>query len=112
MEKGEDTQASEEATSTPEEEKEVLQELPKITLPEEQAKKEWKKYCDVLKVRKEKYLKIMKDAHYQMSKGKELIDIYKIMKEVGLNENNQPRLAIARADLKLVYFQKRDEAID
>lgn len=92
-----------------EEEKEVLKTLPKITLPKDQAKEEWKKYCDVLKTRKEKFLKVMKDAHYQMSQGKELIDVYKIMKEVGLNENNQPRLAIARADLTEVYFLKRDE---
>lgn len=112
---------AEEETSTPEEEKElndavndadkkeILKDLPKITLPKDQAKEEWEKYLKVLKTREEKFLKIMKDAHYQMSKGKELIDIYKIMNEVGLNENNQPRLAIARADLKEVHFEKRDE---
>lgn len=90
------------------EEKEVLETLPKITLPKDQAKEEWKKYCQVLKTRKDKFLKVMKDAHYQMSQGHELIDIYKIMNEVGLNENNQPRLAIARADLSVVFFEKRD----
>jgi len=102
---------AEDKTETPqvEEKKETLKDLPKITLPKEQAKEEWKKYCDVLKTRKEKFLKVMKDAHYQMSQGHELIDIYKIMNEVGLNENNQPRLAIARADLKEVWFEKRDE---
>lgn len=108
---GDDPKTMKEGTITPviEEEKEVLKTLPKITLPKDQAKEEWRKYCKVLKTRKEKFLKIMKDAHYQMSQGKELIDIYKVMNEVGLNENNQPRLAIARADLKEVYFQKRDE---
>jgi len=88
--------------------KETLKEIPKITMPKEQAKEEWKKYCNVLKKRKEKFLKIMKDAHYQMKEGRELIDIYKIMKETGLNENNEPKLAISRADLKTVYFEKRD----
>lgn len=92
-----------------EEPKETLKEIPKITLPKEQAREEWKKYCEVLKKRKENYLKVMKDAHYQMKEGRELIDVYKIMKEIGLNENNQPRLAIARADLKQVYFVKQDE---
>lgn len=92
-----------------EKEGEILKELPKITLPKDQAKEEWRKYCKILKTRKEKFLKTMKDAHYQMSQGHELIDIYKIMKEVGLNENSQPRLAIARADIKEVLFEKRDE---
>lgn len=78
-------------------------------MPKEQAKEEWKKYCEVLKKRKENFLKIMKDAHYQMKEGRELIDVYKVMKEAGLNEKNQPRLAISRADLTKVVFQKRDE---
>lgn len=88
---------------------ETLKEIPKIKMPKEQAKEEWKKYVTVLKKRKEKYLKVMKDAMYQMKEGKELIDVYKIMKEVGLNENNEPKLAIARADIEQVFFEKRDE---
>jgi len=91
------------------EQKEIIKEIPKIKMPKEQAKEEWKKYCNVLKKRKEKYLQVMKQAMYQMKEGKELIDIYKIMKIIGLNENNEPILAIARADLKEVIFKKRDE---
>lgn len=91
-----------------EEKKETLKEIPKIKMPKEQAKEEWKKYVQVLKKRKEKYLKTMKQAMYQMKEGRELIDIYKIMKQVGLNENNEPRLAISRADLDKVTFAKRD----
>lgn len=90
------------------EEKETLKEISTMKMPKAQAKEEWKKYCEVLKTRKEKFLKIMKDAHYQMKEGRELLDIYKVMKETGLNENGEPRLAIARADLKEVYFEKRD----
>lgn len=89
-------------------EKEALKEVSKINMPKEQAKIEWKKYCAALKKRKEKYLKIMKEAHYQMKEGKELIDIYEVMKKAGLNEKSQPLLAIARADQKLAYFDKRD----
>jgi len=92
-----------------EEKKETLKEIPKIKKPKEQAKEEWKKYCKVLKTRKENFLKIMKDANYQMKEGRELIDVYKIMKQVGLNENNEPRLAIARADIREVIFEKQDE---
>lgn len=107
---GDDPETTKEGTITPEvKEKEILKGLPTITLPKDKAREEWKKYCEVLKTRKEKFLKTMKDAHYQMSQGNELLDIYKIMKEIGLNENGQPKLAIARADISDVYFEKRDE---
>lgn len=92
-----------------EEEKEAIKEIPKIKKPKEQAKEEWKKYCDVLKKRKEKFLRVLKDAHYQMKEGRELIDIFKVMKQAGLNENKEPRLAIARADLQTCIFEKSDE---
>jgi len=91
------------------EEKETLKKISTIKIPKEQAKEEWKKYVQVLKKRKEKYLQVMKQAMYQMKKGRKLIDIYKIIKEVGLNENNEPKLAIARADIREVVFEKRDE---
>ncbi len=81
----------------------------KIKMPPEQAKEEWKKYVQLLKKRKEKYLETMKKAHYEMKQGRELIDVYKIMKESGLNEKEEPKLAIARADIKKVVFKKRDE---
>jgi len=87
----------------------ILKDISKIKMPKDQAREEWKKYVEVLKKRKENYLKVMKQAMYHMKNGKELIDIYKIMKDAGLNENNQPRLAIARADFKEVFFEKRDE---
>lgn len=92
-----------------EEQKDALPNINKITLPKEKAKEEWKKYCEVLKKRKEKFLKIMKDAHYQLKEGRELIDIYDVMKKAGLNDKGEPKLAISRADLTTVYFQKRDE---
>ncbi len=92
-----------------EEPKEAVKEIVKIKMPKEQAKEEWKKYVDVLKNRKEKYLQTMKQAMYHMKEGRELIDVYKTIKKAGLNENNEPRLAIARADLKEVIFEKKDE---
>lgn len=83
--------------------------IPKISMPEEQAKEEWKKYNLILKTRKEKYIKIMKDAMYHMKKGKELIDVYVITKKFGLNKKGLPRIAIARADIPELFFRKRDK---
>lgn len=82
--------------------------IPKISMPEDQAKEEWKKYCELLKTRKEKYLKIMKQATYEMKRGKELIDVYVITKKFGLNKEGLPRIAISRADISEVFFTKRD----
>ena len=79
--------------SQEEEPKEAIKEVVKIKMPKEQAREEWKKYVDVLKTRKEKYLQTMKQAMYHMKEGRELVDIYKVMKQAGLNENNEPRLA-------------------
>lgn len=92
----------------PKEPEEAVKEIVKIKMPKEQAKEEWKKYVNVLKKRKEKYLQTMKQAMYHMKEGRELIDVYKAIKKAGLNEDNEPRLAIARADLKEVCFEKFD----
>lgn len=90
--------------------KEKADKIVKFKMPKEQAKEEWKKYCEVLKKRKEKFLQVMKDAMYQMKEGRELIDVYELMKKFGLSEKNEPVFAIARADLKEVLFEKRDES--
>ena len=82
--------------------------VPKISMPEDQAKEEWKKYNLLLKTRKEKYLTTMKDAMYHMKKGKELIDVYLITKKFGLNKKGLPRVAISRADIPELFFRKRD----
>lgn len=84
-------------------------ELEKITMPREAAKEAWKCYNVILQTRKEKYLKDMKSAMFAMKEGHELIDIYKVMEKAGVNKFYQPRLAIARADWREVFFRKRDE---
>ncbi len=84
-------------------------EIEKIQMPKERAKAEWKIYNDLIKKRHDKYLEEMKNCMYQLSQGKSLIDIYKVMEKAGVNKNYQPRMAIARADWKQVYFTKIDE---
>ncbi len=81
----------------------------KIKMPIELAKQEWKKYNDLLKTRKEKYLEDMKKAMHQLKQGNELIDIYVVMEKTGVNKLQQPKLAIARADWKNVFFIKKDD---
>ncbi len=83
-------------------------ELEKIQMPVEKAKEEWKKYTELIKTRREKYLKDMKSCMYELKQGKELIDIWKVMEKIGLNKNYEPKMAIARADWKEVIFIKQD----
>lgn len=84
-------------------------ELEKIQMPKEKAKEEWRKYTELIKKRKEKYLEDMKKCMFELAKGKELIDIYKVMETAGINKNYQPKLAISRADWKEVQFCKKDD---
>lgn len=90
------------------ERKSPIQKVEKIIIPEEQAKVEWKRYCELLKKRKDKHLKIMKESMYFAKQGKALINVYDVMNKSGLNKNNEPRLAIARADINEVRFEKLD----
>ena len=83
-------------------------EIQKIQMPKEKAKAEWKLYNVLIKKRHDKYLEEMKDCMYQLSKGKELIDINKVMEKAGVNKNYEPKLAIARADWSEVIFHKKD----
>lgn len=78
-------------------------------MPKERAKEEWRLYCDLLKKRKEKYLEVMKSAYYHMKEGRELIDVYEIIKKFGVTKNNEPKIVVARADGTKLYFEKRDE---
>lgn len=86
-------------------------ELKKIQMPKEIAKEEWKRYNDLLKKRKDKYLEDMKKAMYQLKEGHELIDLYVVMEKTGLNKEQQPKLAIARADWTSVFFVKKDSGM-
>ena len=87
----------------------IIMEIEKIQMPKEKAKAEWRIYNDLIKKRHDKYLEDMKKSMYQLSKGRELIDIYKIMENAGVTKNFQPKLAIARADWKEVQFCKQDD---
>jgi len=89
--------------------KKTLKSIKKIIMPEEQATKEWKAYCDLLKKRKDRYLQVMKSAMYQLKKGFPLIDIFEVMKNGGLNDKNEPNFAISRADYTKIIFEKHDQ---
>ncbi len=82
---------------------------PTLELDEKQAKQLYNEYAEQIKERgdkAEKYLKDLKSTYYHLSQGRKVIDIFEVFKKSGLKEDGTPNLAIARADLKKVYFQK------
>jgi hypothetical protein len=99
---------SREEPPTESKEKGELEKINKIAMPKDQAKEEWKKYCDLLKTRQEKFLKVMKESMHHIKEGRNLIDVYEAMKNAGLNEKQEPKLAICRADVRECFFEKRD----
>jgi len=85
-----------------------MKDTPTITIPKEQAKSLYQDYLEVVKTRKEKYLKELKQVYYHLSKGKKVLDIYEVFKKSGVNKDGEPKLAIALANEKRVEFEKRE----
>lgn len=79
----------------------------KIEMGEKEAEEAYKQYLEVVKTRKEKYLKDLKTVYYNLKQGKTVIDIFEAMKKADTNKEGDPRLAICRADAKEVYFEKQ-----
>lgn len=83
-------------------------EIAKITMPVEKAREEWKAYNAVLKDRRDSYALEMKTCLNHLKNGKQLIDIFGVLKAAGVNNKGQPNLAIARADWTKCHFRKID----
>ena len=77
-----------------------------VSMPENDADKIYQTYLEAVKTRKEKYLEDLKKVYYALKNGKKVIDIFEAFKITGVNENNEPKLAIAPANLKTAYFFK------
>lgn len=79
---------------------------PIIQISKEKAKELYEDYAEVVLKRKEKYLEDLKKVYLHLSKGHKIIDIYEAFKTSGIREDGEPKLAIARADWKNVFFSK------
>lgn len=85
-----------------------MENTPTITMPKEQAKAFYQDYLGAVKTRKEKYVKELKQVYYHLSKGNKVLDIYEVFKKSGVNEMGEPKLAIARADGRIIEFHKME----
>lgn len=72
----------------------------------EEAEKHYQDYLEVVKTRKEKYLEDLKKTYYHLSEGRKVLDIYEVFKQSGVNENGEPKLAIAPANATSILLEK------
>jgi hypothetical protein len=79
-----------------------------IVVPRKIARIKWKEYVEASKVRGDKYLKELRGLYYHLKEDRKVIDIFEAFKFTGKNEKDQPKLAIARADMIKVEFEKRE----
>lgn len=78
--------------------------LPTIEMPTELAQKKLDEYRDFRLADLAEDEKVMKRSFKALAEGKKLFNLYEVMRRAGTNHLVQPRLGIARADWKEVYF--------
>jgi len=80
-----------------------------LTVNKSKAQEEYKAYRELVKNNRTDvdYAKDMKRLYNTIKSGRKIIDIYEAFKTTGLNEKEEPKLAIARADCKMVTFEKQ-----
>lgn len=83
-----------------------MQGVQPIRMNKNKAERLWKEHLELLKITKAQHLEDLKTLYYHLSKGKPVIDIFEAFKFAGKNDKDQPLLAICRADLKQVRFEK------
>ena len=77
-----------------------------IVMEKERALQEYKACKEALKKKRDPETIQLQKLYYHAMKGHKIIDIFEAFKFAGLNDKNEPRLAIAKADRKEIYFHK------
>jgi hypothetical protein len=79
-----------------------------ITMSKFQAREKYQEYRAALKTHNLPYLRELKDAYRQLSKGHGIIDAFKAFRLAGLNDDGEPRLALMPAHLTSAHFHKKE----
>ena len=72
----------------------------------EVATRKWHEYLEAEKKTQDKTLGDLKRVYHAISKGHKLLDLYQTVKLVGVNSENDPKLAITTSSAKKVWFHK------
>lgn len=73
-------------------------EAPLVTMNPVAARQAWNQYRAAIKKRHTKEDEILLRGYKHLAQGKKILDLFEVMKSVGLDGNGRPRLAIARAN--------------
>ncbi len=85
-----------------------MQNVKTVSMPKDEAEKAYKEYLAIVRTRKEEYVDDLKKVYHALKEGKKVIDIYDAFKKTGVDETGDPKLAIAVANEKSVFFYKED----
>lgn len=81
-------------------------EVSKLEVPQKRAEELYQECREALKDHESDYVKELRRLYNQLRKKKRIIDVFASMKKAGLNEEGDPKLAIAPATQKHAYFRK------
>ena len=75
-----------------------------IQIPKKEAAQKYKKCLEVLKREKDRRIEALKRGYWHAAQGRKLLDVPDAIRQIGLNDKEQPKLAIARADWEKVFL--------
>ena len=82
----------------------------KLTIPKKEAKEQLEALKETFKqnykLRKQELYYDMRKVYGHLTHGGKIIDLFATFKEIGVNENRNPKLAICRADSNYCYCYK------
>lgn len=82
----------------------ALMDITTFAMRKKKAHTLWKEYVAAVKHnKKDEYLKDMKAVYNQLKSGKKLVDIQTVFERGGINDQNQPKLAIALGSSKQCF---------
>lgn len=85
----------------------MLDQVPVVTMPKAQAAAELRNYQSMLKERATRADAIAKRALRELAKGRRLVNIEEAFRVTGVDSQQRPKLAIARADWSKVFFERK-----
>lgn len=82
-----------------------------IQISKKEAKEKYERYRRLARLGDWRY-KFLRRAYWHAAKGRQIIDVPHVIFSAGTNENDEPKLAIARADWANVFCRNLWDAIE
>lgn len=79
--------------------------VPTIEMPTEIAQRKYDEYRGFTLAELDETEQILKRSYRYLADGKKMFNLYEVMRHAGIDHEFKPRLAIARADWRRVFFR-------